>query len=84
MMDGNLPVSFIQEYRMKKLDLTSEAEVEITCQGNRVLPTLQLQNVLDLWLQTPPATSRKVSASVGSSAKEFVMVFSYSRKLQTT
>ncbi|XP_047310804.1 E3 ubiquitin protein ligase DRIP2-like isoform X2 [Impatiens glandulifera] len=82
--DGNLPVSFIQKYLMKKLDLTSEAEVEITCQGNRVLPTLQLQNVLDLWLQTPSATSRKVSASVGSSAKEFVMVLSYSRKLQTT
>lgn len=25
--DGNLPVSFIQKYLVKKLDLTSEAEV---------------------------------------------------------
>ncbi|XP_047315245.1 E3 ubiquitin protein ligase DRIP2-like [Impatiens glandulifera] len=79
--DGNLPISFIQKYLMKKLDLTSETEVEITCQGHSVLPTLQLQNVLDLWLQTSP-TSKKVSASVGSSAKEFVMVLSYSRKIQ--
>lgn len=78
--DANLPVSFIQKYLMKKLDLTSEAEVEITCQGHSILPTLQLHNVLDLWLQTS-ATSKSFSASVGSSAKEFVMVLSYSRKI---
>ncbi|KAA8537035.1 hypothetical protein F0562_029513 [Nyssa sinensis] len=49
--DGNLPVSFIQKYLVKKLDLTSEAEVEIMCQGQPVLPTLQLRKLVDLWLQ---------------------------------
>ncbi|XP_075658305.1 E3 ubiquitin protein ligase DRIP2-like isoform X1 [Castanea sativa] len=80
--DGKMPVSFIQKYLMKKLDLTSEAEVEIMCRGQPVVPTLQLQNLVDLWFRTA-STSKKVPASVGSSAKDFVMVLSYCRKVQT-
>ncbi|KAE8699521.1 E3 ubiquitin protein ligase DRIP2 [Hibiscus syriacus] len=78
--DGNVPVSFIQKYLMKKLDLTNEAEVEIKCMGQPVLPTLQLYNLVDLWLQTA-STSQRVAASAGSSAKEFVMVLAYARKV---
>ncbi|KAF2287710.1 hypothetical protein GH714_002403 [Hevea brasiliensis] len=70
--DGKMPVSFIQKYLVKKLDLASEAEVEIICRGQAVLPTLQLHNLVDLWFQTA-STSKKVPASVGSSAKDFVM-----------
>ncbi|KAK0598900.1 hypothetical protein LWI29_000522 [Acer saccharum] len=79
--DGKMPVSFIQKYLVKKLDLTSEAEVEILCRGQPLLPTLQLHNLVDLWFRTG-STAKKVPASVGSSAKEFVMVLSYSRKVQ--
>ncbi|XWS46924.1 hypothetical protein CRYUN_Cryun14cG0109500 [Craigia yunnanensis] len=78
--DGNIPVSFIRKYLMKKLDLTDEAEVEIKCMGRPVVPTLQLYNLVDLWLQTA-STSQRVPASVGSSAKEFVMVLAYARKV---
>ncbi|KAG8477748.1 hypothetical protein CXB51_027564 [Gossypium anomalum] len=78
--DGNMPVSFIQKYLMKKLDLTDEAEVEIKCMGQPVLPTLQLYNLVDLWLQTA-STSQRVAASVGSCAKDFVMVLAYARKV---
>ncbi|XP_022758346.1 E3 ubiquitin protein ligase DRIP2-like isoform X2 [Durio zibethinus] len=78
--DGNIPVSFIQKYLMKKLDLTDEAEVEIKCMGQPVVPTLQLYNLVDLWLQTA-STSQRVLASVGSSAKDFVMVLAYARKV---
>ncbi|XWS31480.1 hypothetical protein CRYUN_Cryun23aG0080100 [Craigia yunnanensis] len=77
--DGNMPVSCIQKYLMKKLDLTDEAEVEIKCMGQPVVPTLQLYNLVDLWLQTA-STSQRVPASVGSSAKDFVMVLAYARK----
>lgn len=79
--DGNLPVSFIQKYLVKKLDLTSEAEVEITCRGEPVRPTLALHNLVDMW---SPSTSQRVAASVGISAKDFVMVLTYSRKLPTS
>ncbi|EOA26370.1 hypothetical protein CARUB_v10023287mg [Capsella rubella] len=78
--DGTIPVSSVQKYLMKKLDLKSENEVEITCMGEPVLPTLQLHSLVELWLETTPKEQR-VTASVGSSAKEFVMVLVYSRKL---
>ncbi|XP_010510330.1 PREDICTED: E3 ubiquitin protein ligase DRIP2 isoform X1 [Camelina sativa] len=78
--DGSIPVSHIQKYLMKKLDLKSETEVEIKCMGEPVLPTLQLHSLVDLWLETTSKHER-VAASVGSSAKEFVMVLVYGRKL---
>ncbi|RVW96077.1 E3 ubiquitin protein ligase DRIP2 [Vitis vinifera] len=78
MRDGNLPVSFIQKYLVKKLDLTNEAEVEIRCQGEAVVPTLQLQKLVELWLRTA-STSKRAATSVGTSAKEFVMVLTYTR-----
>ena len=48
--------------------------------GQSVVPTLQLYNLVDLWLQRA-STSQRVPASVGSSAKEFVMVLAYARKV---
>ncbi|KAE8729658.1 DREB2A-interacting protein 2 isoform 3 [Hibiscus syriacus] len=78
--DGQMPVSFIQKYLVKKLDLTSEAEVEIMCQGQPVVPSLQLHSLVDYWFRT--ASTAKIPATVGSSAKDFVMVLSYCRKVQ--
>lgn len=80
--DGNVPVSFIQKYLVKKLDLTSEVEVEIRCMGRPVIPTLLLCNVVDQWLQAAPKPEQ-VPVSAGSSAKDFVMVLAYARKVQT-
>ncbi|XP_042517976.1 E3 ubiquitin protein ligase DRIP2-like [Macadamia integrifolia] len=79
--DATVPVSFIQKYIMTKLDLKSETEIEITCQGKPVIPTMQLYNVLDLWLEMG-STSKRVPVSVGASAKEFVMELGYGRKVQ--
>ncbi|KAJ6773778.1 E3 UBIQUITIN PROTEIN LIGASE DRIP1 [Salix purpurea] len=78
--DGNVPVSFIQKYLMKKLDLNSEAEVEIRCMGRPVIPTLLLRNLVDQWLQTAPKPEQ-VPVSAGCSAKDFVMVLAYARKV---
>ncbi|KAL6564436.1 hypothetical protein OROMI_015886 [Orobanche minor] len=76
--DGSIPVSFIQKYLKMKLNLTSEDEVEIKCLGQPVIPTLSLNSLVDLWLQS--TTTEKVSATIGSSAKDFVMVLGYARK----
>ncbi|KAJ6412237.1 hypothetical protein OIU84_005320 [Salix udensis] len=78
--DGNVPVSFIQKYLMKKLDLNSEAEVEIRCMGRPVIPTLLLCNLVEQWLQTAPKPEQ-VPVSAGCSAKDFVMVLAYARKV---
>ncbi|KAL1539695.1 RING-type E3 ubiquitin transferase [Salvia divinorum] len=76
--EGGMLVSSIRKYLKLKLDLTSEDEVEIKCMGQAVIPTLTLKNVVDLWLQT--TTTGKVSAEVGSSAKDLVMVLGYARR----
>ncbi|XP_047326850.1 E3 ubiquitin protein ligase DRIP2-like [Impatiens glandulifera] len=77
--DGSMTVSFIKKYIAKKLDLTSDVEVEIKCMGQTVIPTLQLNHLVDLWVQSMP-TSKSVPALIGSSAKEFVMVLTYARQ----
>ncbi|KAK8633891.1 hypothetical protein V6N13_014725 [Hibiscus sabdariffa] len=77
--DGRMPVSFIQKYLVKKLDLTSEAEVEIICRGQPVLPSLQLHNLVDYWFRT--GSMAKIPATVGSSAKDFIVILSYCRKV---
>ncbi|KAJ1398916.1 Zinc finger, RING/FYVE/PHD-type [Sesbania bispinosa] len=76
--DGSLPVSFIKKYLIMKLGLASEAEVEISFQGQPVPSSLQLQSLVDLWLQTMP--TYEIRTCFESSAKDFVMVLSYSRK----
>ncbi|KAH0993887.1 hypothetical protein GBA52_005370 [Prunus armeniaca] len=58
-----------------------ESQVEISLQGKPVIPTLQLQNLVDLWLRTTPA-SQIIQTSPGSSAKEYVMALTYGRKMQ--
>ncbi|GER55388.1 ring finger protein [Striga asiatica] len=77
--DGSIPVSFIQKYLQRKLDLTSEVEVDIKCMGQTVVPSLPLNNLVDLWLRN--TNGEIVSATVGSSAKDFVMVLGYARRL---
>ncbi|KAI4349443.1 hypothetical protein L6164_010030 [Bauhinia variegata] len=78
--DGSVPVSFVQKYLTKKLNLASEDEVEIKCMGQPVVNTLQLYDLVDLWLQTA-STPERIPATVGSSGKDFVMVLTYARKV---
>lgn len=78
--DVNLPVSFIKKYIMKKLDLASEAEVEISLKGKPLSSSLQLKQVAEMWLETVPK-SETIHSFVGDSAREFVMVLSYGRKI---
>jgi E3 ubiquitin-protein ligase DRIP len=53
-------------------------QVEILLQGRPLISTQQLHDLVDMWLQTKP-TSERIQTSVGSSAKDFVMVLSYGR-----
>ncbi|KAL3367550.1 hypothetical protein AABB24_012002 [Solanum stoloniferum] len=77
--NGNVPVSYIQKYLMKKLDLISEDEVEIRCMGQLIAPSLQVNTLVDMWLET--TTPESVPVITGSSAKDFVMVLSYAHKV---
>lgn len=78
--DGNVPVSIIQKLVTNKLELPSENEVELRCMGKPVVPTLQLHNLIELWLQAHPDI---ITTKVGSSAHEYVMEISYAKKTST-
>ncbi|XP_021897050.1 E3 ubiquitin protein ligase DRIP2-like [Carica papaya] len=77
--DGNLPVSYIKKYLVKKLGLVSEDEVEIFLKGHPMISSVQLHQLVKWWIET--STTSTIQTSVGSSAKDFVMVLSYSRKV---
>ncbi|RRT70835.1 hypothetical protein BHE74_00027674 [Ensete ventricosum] len=76
--DGNIPVSFIQKYLVRKLNLDNEAEVAVSCRGEPVSPATSLHNLVEQWLRG--GSSQKLQASIGTSAKEFVMVLAYGRR----
>ncbi|KAG6492359.1 hypothetical protein ZIOFF_047318 [Zingiber officinale] len=75
--DGNVPVSCIQKYLVRKLDLHSETEVGIMFRGQAVSPTTSLHKLLVQWLRV--GSSQRLPTSAGTSGKEFVMVLAYSR-----
>ncbi|MCO5558835.1 hypothetical protein L7F22_012423 [Adiantum nelumboides] len=87
--DGKLPVSVVKKYLMKKLHLTSEHEVEITCRGQPVVPNLPLETVRSIWFESmPPSALKKENlnvehlsrAEIYSSVEDFLMVLTYGRQ----
>ncbi|KAL2942495.1 E3 ubiquitin protein ligase DRIP1 [Bienertia sinuspersici] len=56
--DGSMPVSYIQKYIAKKLDLASETEIQIMCEGQPVMPHLKLSSLLEAWLRTSSTQRR--------------------------
>ncbi|XP_042392706.1 E3 ubiquitin protein ligase DRIP2-like isoform X1 [Zingiber officinale] len=76
--DDSIPVSYIQKYLVKKLNLFSEDEVEITCHNEPLMPTICLHNVIEQWLQGA-RLSQRLPAVIGASAKEFVVTLGYRR-----
>ncbi|KAE7997732.1 hypothetical protein FH972_002337 [Carpinus fangiana] len=66
-------LGLLDQMKIVPLSTLEYETVEIKCMGQPVVPTLQLYNLVDLWLKTT-ATSERVPASIGSSAKDYVMV----------
>ena len=48
--------------------------------GHPVLPSLQVQNLVDSWLDMA-ASGHRIPATIGSSGKDFVMILTYGRKV---
>lgn len=93
--DGNVPVSYVKKYLVKKLELKNESEVEITCCGQPIVPSLSLYSLVEFWIQYADSSDRlssiqdvdperavsKFSAGGGNpNAEEFMMVLIYGRK----
>lgn len=75
--DVDLPASYVQKYLVQKLNLSSEAEVELLCGGKTVSPGVTLHDLADCWLDKGP--KGRVRWSVGSPATGFVATLFYGR-----
>ncbi|KAF8659444.1 hypothetical protein HU200_058474 [Digitaria exilis] len=75
--DVDLPASFIQKYLLQKLNLSSEAEVDILCGGKPVSPGMTLHDLADCWLDK--GQKGRVRSSVGTPAAGFVAKVFYGR-----
>ncbi|KAM6545599.1 hypothetical protein CsatB_026335 [Cannabis sativa] len=79
--DDTLTVSLIKKYIVKKLNLSSESEVEILLKGEPMSSALQLRSLLDIYGQS--MSSENIETSPGSSGEDVVMDLTYARKAQS-
>uniref|UniRef100_A0A803Q127 Uncharacterized protein n=1 Tax=Cannabis sativa TaxID=3483 RepID=A0A803Q127_CANSA len=79
--DDTVTVSLIKKYIVKKLNLSSESEVEILLKGEPMSSTLQLRSLLDIYGQS--MSSENIETSPGSSGEDVVMDLTYARKAQS-
>ncbi|CAN6472422.1 unnamed protein product [Victoria cruziana] len=77
--DGKMTVLLIMKYLANKLRLKSESEVEITCKGQRILPSLTLQHVRDTIWCAKEQWMEPVTSFPGSPTTDHIMVLNYGR-----
>lgn len=80
-----MSVNHVKQYLVQKLShkLSSEMDVEITCRGNRVVSSLPLETIRDIWYAhfSHEATQVKAETStVPSIPSSILMVLTYKRK----
>ena len=56
-------------------------QVEISMRGQQIHPEMRLHQLVEMWIKTLRKPERKKAVTVGSSGKDFVMVFIYSLQL---
>ncbi|CAN6465413.1 unnamed protein product [Victoria cruziana] len=82
--DGNIPVSYIKQYLVQKLNLRHESEVEVTCCGHSVGPSFPLHDAVDIWVKNLCNSGEAIRTlkkdDKGCYVLDYVMVLNYSRK----
>ncbi|XXG51381.1 hypothetical protein AAC387_Pa02g5168 [Persea americana] len=84
MKDGNVPISTIKKYLLKKLNMTDESEVEIMCGGQTLAPSAPLNSLVDIWIQFVVKTEGLAALQLNpenrnSKDHKFVMVLTYKK-----
>ncbi|GAB4828534.1 hypothetical protein Ancab_018193 [Ancistrocladus abbreviatus] len=81
--DARMTVALLIKYLVNKLGLDSESEVEITCRGQQLQPSLTLQHVRDnIW--SPRGTDgASITLLPDSSTSDHVMLLHYGRSSHT-
>lgn len=81
--DGTMTILVLKKYLVNKLGLNSESEIEISCKGQQLLPSLTLQYVRDvMWSSSfkDDQISARNIASNNYTSMDHLMVLHYRRK----
>lgn len=91
--DGSMTILMVKKYLASKLGLHNESEIEISCKGQQVLPSLSLQHVRDaIWFSSlklkkgsePAGRTKTEFAKTPSLSYQNVMILNYQRSLRDT
>ncbi|XP_008663842.1 protein LAX PANICLE 2 [Zea mays] len=79
--DGRMmTVRVVMRYLVNKLGLDDDSQLEITCRGQRLQPTMTLQQVRDtIWRPAVPAEAAAVLPAPGSRSTDHIMTLHYCR-----
>ncbi|CAL4892297.1 unnamed protein product [Urochloa decumbens] len=77
--DGRMTVRVVMRYLVNKLGLDDDSQLEITCRGQRLLPTMTLQQVRDTIWRPVPAEAAAVLPAPGSPSTNQIMTLHYGR-----
>ncbi|PUZ67097.1 hypothetical protein GQ55_3G405000 [Panicum hallii var. hallii] len=77
--DGRMTVRVVMRYLVNKLALDDDSQLEITCRGQRLLPTMTLQQVRDTIWRPVPAEAAAVLPAPGSPSTNQIMTLYYGR-----
>ncbi|CAM0949926.1 unnamed protein product [Alopecurus aequalis] len=75
--DGRITVRVVMRYLVNKLGLEDDSQLDITCQGQSLLPAMTLQHVRDTIWRPPTAEAAAVLPAPGSSSMNQVMTLHY-------
>lgn len=81
--DGTMTILVLKKYLVNKLSLNSESEIEISCKGQQLLPSLTLQHVRDvMWFSSfkDDQISTRNIAYNNYTSMDHLMVLHYRRK----
>lgn len=92
--DGSMTIMTVKKYLASKLGLHNETEIEISCKGQQVLPSVSLQHVRDvIWFSSlklkqgsePAGRTRTELGNAPSGVSyQHVMILNYQRSLRDT
>ncbi|XP_066357052.1 protein LAX PANICLE 2-like isoform X2 [Miscanthus floridulus] len=77
--DGRMTVRVVMRYLVNKLGLDDDSQLEITCRGQRLQPTMTLQQVRDTIWRPVPAEAAAVLPAPGSPSTNQIMTLHYGR-----
>ncbi|XP_008674197.2 protein LAX PANICLE 2 [Zea mays] len=77
--EGRMTVRVVMRYLVNKLGLDDDSQLEITCRGQHLQPTMTLQQVRDTIWRPVPAEAAAVLPAPGSPSTSQVMTLHYGR-----